>query len=313
MNETDRAILSLVEPGNGGDANNYSGEEDEEFTRVDWFLSQKGSEFFCDIDEEYILDRFNLTGLSAEVKHYNHAFDLITDGLGGVAFWIGDKNSVRRLFFLKSPDFDYVFPGQPAPEDEIEEPLRSEVEKSARHMYGLIHARYIITHKGLERMHEKCENGDFGRCPRVFCRSQPLLPVGLTDIPGQKSVKLYCPKCEDVYNPRSTRHLVVDGAYFGTSFPHMLLQMHPHLAPSKAQVERYVPKIFGFKIRSVSAVHRAQDRVREELNWRVSQYINAEGGTANAAGSPASPTTPGGPVSADPLRRTSPETQAARK
>lgn len=49
---------------------------------LDWFLSQKGHEYFCEIDEEYILDRFNLTGLNTEVQYYNMAMDLITDNLG---------------------------------------------------------------------------------------------------------------------------------------------------------------------------------------------------------------------------------------
>lgn len=49
---------------------------------VAWFLSLKGNEFFCDVDEEYIIDRFNLTGLNVEVQHFAQAFDLIQDQLG---------------------------------------------------------------------------------------------------------------------------------------------------------------------------------------------------------------------------------------
>ena len=30
--------------------------------------------------------------------------------------------------------------------------------------------------------------------------------AGLSDIPGDKMVKLYCPKCQDVYTPKSSRH-----------------------------------------------------------------------------------------------------------
>lgn len=58
---------------------------DSEYAKywIDWFLDTKGNEYFCEIDEEYILDRFNLTGLSAEVPHYYlEALDMITDNLG---------------------------------------------------------------------------------------------------------------------------------------------------------------------------------------------------------------------------------------
>jgi hypothetical protein len=50
---------------------------------ISWFLSSKGNEYFCEVEEDYILDRFNLTGLNAEVSNYTQALDLITDNLGG--------------------------------------------------------------------------------------------------------------------------------------------------------------------------------------------------------------------------------------
>ncbi|CAB4408642.1 unnamed protein product [Rhizophagus irregularis] len=201
---------------------------------IDWFLTTKGNEYFCEVDEEYILDRFNLTGLNSEVQHYVQALDLITDSL----------------------------------EEELDDEMREAVEKSARHLYGLIHARFIITSRGLAKMLEKYKKADFGRCPRVLCHNQPLLPVGLSDQPYTKSVKLYCPRCEDIYNPKSTRHASIDGAYYGSTFPHMLFQVYPHLLPPKSN-ERYIPRIFGFKIHDIAKQHRWQDQQREEQQRRI--------------------------------------------
>ena len=88
---------------------------------------------------------------------------------------------------------------------------------------------------------------EFGKCPRVYCSGQPLLPVGVTDQPFTTAVKLFCPKCEDVYNPKYGKYTNIDGAYFGSSFPHMLFQVYPNLAPKKT-ADRYVPRIFGFRM-----------------------------------------------------------------
>jgi hypothetical protein len=41
--------------------------------------------------------------------------------------------------------------------------------------------------------------------------------------------------------------LQVDGAYFGTTFPHLMLMTYPSYRPPKS-VEKYVPRVFGFKL-----------------------------------------------------------------
>ena len=82
------------------------------------FISSRGNEYFCEIDEEYLTDRFNLTGLNTEVQYYQYALDLVTD-----------------VFDL-----------------DCEDEMRETIEKSARHLYGLVHARYIVTTRGLAKM-----------------------------------------------------------------------------------------------------------------------------------------------------------------
>jgi casein kinase II subunit beta len=77
----------------------------------------------------------------------------------------------------------------------------------------------------------------------VLCQIQPLLPVGLTDLPYEKSVKLYCGRCEDIYSPKSSRHGSIDGAYFGTTFPHLLFLVYPSLIPPKSGASDLVPSI----------------------------------------------------------------------
>ncbi|KAI9015169.1 casein kinase II beta subunit [Gaertneriomyces semiglobifer] len=201
---------------------------------VEEFLSEDGNEFFCEVDEDFILDRFNLTGLNSEVTHFALAFDVITDGL----------------------------------EEDLTPSIRNEVIRSARHLYGLIHARYIITARGFGKMEEMYRGAEFGRCPRFLCEGQAVLPVGLSDRPGLKCVHIYCPRCEDVYLPRSKRHQSVDGAYFGTSFPHLFFQVYQNLQPSKP-VQRYIPKVFGFKVHCYAKEQRRQDELRNEMMQRL--------------------------------------------
>ena len=41
----------------------------------------------------------------------------------------------------------------------------------------------------------------------------------------------------------------VDGAFFGTTFPHLLLMTYPSIRPQRPP-EQYVPRVFGFKLHS---------------------------------------------------------------
>ncbi|XP_020240840.1 putative casein kinase II subunit beta-4 isoform X2 [Asparagus officinalis] len=193
-----------------------SGSDGEDTSWISWFCNLRGNEFFCEVDDDYIQDDFNLCGLSSQVPYYDYALDLILDV----------ESSHGDMFTEEQNEL---------------------VESAAEMLYGLIHVRYILTSKGMAAMLDKFKNYDFGRCPRVYCCGQPCLPVGQSDIPRSSTVKIYCPKCEDIYYPRSKYQGNLDGAYFGTTFPHLFLMTYPHLKPQKPS-QRYVPRVFGFKI-----------------------------------------------------------------
>jgi casein kinase II subunit beta len=91
-------------------------------------------------------------------------------------------------------------------------------------LYGLIHQRFILSSRGLHIMRAKFLNGIFGSCPKVLCDRQLVLPLGMSEDLSISRVKIYCPRCEDVYVPR-IRFVDIDGAYFGGSFPHIFLQV----------------------------------------------------------------------------------------
>ena len=113
------------------------------------------------------------------------------------------------------PYFDYALDMilDVEPTEILSDDQQEMIENDAENLFGLIHSRYILTTRGLQAMLEKYRLFHFGRCPRIFCRGQACLPIGISDVPNEEAVKLYCPKCEDIYHTRSTRHEQIDGTY----------------------------------------------------------------------------------------------------
>lgn len=124
------------------------------------------------------------------------------------------------------------------------------VLETARVLYGLIHARYILTAQGLSDMKAKYKACEFGACPRTLCEKQTVLPVGLSDtvsLSGDNPMKLFCARCRDLYDHNVPGGNYIDGAFFGSTFPHLFLQTYGDLRPPSC-TRTYVPRVFGFKV-----------------------------------------------------------------
>ncbi|KAI1795187.1 casein kinase II regulatory subunit-domain-containing protein [Ganoderma leucocontextum] len=242
-------------------------------TWISWFCSLPGHEYFCEVAEDFIEDDFNLTGLNVMVPFWKEAMEMVLD---------------------MEPD-----------EDTSKIPDVSIVEASAELLYGLCHQRYILTRAGLQGMVDKYEAGVFGSCPRVYCNGCNVVPCGRSDLPGLDTVKLFCPNCNDIYSPPSSRFQGVDGAFFGTTFAHLFFQSYRELAPApfwkhtspsstsprssassssnqppfinpnpyggqkRAAGKVYIPKIYGFRVSE-----RAKNGPR--MQWMRLRPENAE-------------------------------------
>mmetsp|Transcript_11249 Transcript_11249/g.15133 ORF Transcript_11249/g.15133 Transcript_11249/m.15133 type:complete len:138 (+) Transcript_11249:451-864(+) len=114
---------------------------------IQWFCGLKGHEMFCEVERSYIEDGFNLYGLRACVSNFSDCLDLILDRIG--------------------------------PDDSDD----SHLTQSACTLYGLIHARYIITAHGLDAMYNKVSSWIF--------RSS-LFHLSMFDFPPALPLLLFC-------------------------------------------------------------------------------------------------------------------------
>ena len=94
----------------------------------------------AEIDEDYIRDSFNLYGLRQKL----------------------DTNYDEALRMILSEE--------PPNTDDFESENFIQIYESAKDLYGLIHARFIIAPEGIKKMYEKYRLGIFGTCPRLKCK-----------------------------------------------------------------------------------------------------------------------------------------------
>ncbi|KAF4632936.1 hypothetical protein G7Y89_g5185 [Cudoniella acicularis] len=250
------------------------------------FCSLLGHEYFAEISEDFIEDDFNLTGLQTQVAMYKEALEMILD--------VEPEDDEDEDEDEEEEEGDESIEGEERTTRRAASERRhtrmasdlSIIESSAEMLYGLIHQRFICSRAGIQQMSEKYELGHFGVCPRTFCEGVRTLPVGLSDVPGEDTVKLFCPSCLDVYVPPNSRFQTVDGAFFGRTFGALFLLTFPdydiskkgadtlshgrgaaasmasdgedkekingmnvqNLAPGLGRGKMYEPKIYGFKV-----------------------------------------------------------------
>ncbi|KAJ3315105.1 casein kinase 2 regulatory subunit [Boothiomyces sp. JEL0838] len=219
----------------------YTGSSSSAVSWIAWHCSLPGNEYLVEIPESWIEDEFNLTGLSSMVPLYSLAIDMILD----LEDEDNSDNSTEESESGKASKLRMI-------------------ESSAQTLYSLLHQRFIITKAGLHCYKERLEEVEFGVCPRIGCGGCPVLPCGMSDLPGVSGMKLYCPRCQDIYKPRNMKFHTVDGCNFGTTFCHLLYLNYPELVPSINQesfadpsqaiskYSVYTPRIFGFKVSLVS-------------------------------------------------------------
>jgi casein kinase II subunit beta len=159
---------------------------------IDGFMEQPSSDWFCRLPPAFANDGFNTFGLRIDQRHAKSAF---------AQLFVGIKESSDSSYDSDSED---------------------EIDKCTERLFGLIHSRYIFTPEGLSEIYKKYQMAVFGTCPRYRCADERMLPVGLSDQPGTDTVKLYCPKCRQLYEADDI-HRNLDGAYFTRSFAHYFL------------------------------------------------------------------------------------------
>jgi casein kinase II subunit beta len=168
--------------------------------------------WLCDVTDDFIADRFNLYGLPDVCARFTQCCDVIIGKLGL----------------------------------EATSPIASDLTRQLPVAYGLIHARFVMSPDGIERVTEKYREGVFGTCPRLCCEKERLLPIGLTSEVGQKPVKTFCPCCREIYEPRPKQD--TDGAYFGPNMVHLFVdQVRAH--ERHAAYKPYAHCAFGFRLR----------------------------------------------------------------
>eukprot|EP00658_Telonema_sp_P-2_P078178 TRINITY_DN725_c0_g1_i8.p1 TRINITY_DN725_c0_g1~~TRINITY_DN725_c0_g1_i8.p1 ORF type:complete len:235 (-),score=68.28 TRINITY_DN725_c0_g1_i8:270-932(-) len=187
--------------------------------------SQPGNHLLIRVDEDYIEDSFNLYGLNKVIPNFRDTLRLLLTTAEDAEICLEE---------------DWIGPGY----------------QSLLDLYGLIHARYILTTPGMNKIRRKLVNGVFGTSPNH--PDEKVLPIGLGDCLNAGPPMGYNIARGEVV-PMMCWGDKLDGAYFGTTAAHLFMMLNPALHgpqgwPLKGVLHgqeqtEYQPRIFGFKVR----------------------------------------------------------------
>ncbi|KAH0791363.1 Casein kinase II regulatory subunit family protein [Histomonas meleagridis] len=144
---------------------------------------------------------------------------------------ITDRHNNKNFWDIKNPNFL--------------ENLRT-INLEAIRIYSLIHAKFIVTNKGLKLMKKKINSGIYGKCPRFLCKGNNLIPFGKSSEPEQNQVELYCTSCNDGYRCEDKKGSKLDGSFFGPKFPKAYIRKYR--TQKQNSCENIKPTIYGFRL-----------------------------------------------------------------
>ena len=181
---------------------------------VESFLATERGRFFIEVAPDYISDSFNVTNLRQKFP---------------------DTATYRRAL-------EIVRGKAEATSDEI--------RAHAEHLYGLIHARFLLTNPGLRAMQRRYTGANsYEACPRTACRGTICLPYGEHEEPNHSRLRMFCPRCREVYFPRDRICSQIDGAYFGPSYILLFLQFYSDIGAPDPEPPLEL-RLFGFRVRT---------------------------------------------------------------